>query len=137
MVRQAEFQLFLRAHPTQSKAELEYLKKIFGVTSAEGTFRGVVLDEDDGIAMFEFSGGEPIHGEPPIREEELRELEQWQEPEFRVAGQWFHSKSRSEFDGVVDKGVKLELVVRGYKGLIPDPILIEIVRLGISLWIFS
>jgi hypothetical protein len=135
--RPTDFRVFLRIYPGESNLNVERAKEILRIAETDPAFQSTFLDEDDEIMVLVFNSGEPLHGDPPMTDDELGEIEKWQKPEFRVAGQWFRERTSFDFKRLTETGLRADFCVKAYNGLVPRVILEELVRLGIDIWIFS
>jgi hypothetical protein len=104
------------------------IKKTLRLDDADLLLEEVYVDEHDGIVGCEFRNVPQLSSE---------EATHWQLTAFRNATTWLRARSAQQFQELEETGRQSDFCVVGYTGPIPNVLLTEIVRLGLSLFIIQ
>jgi hypothetical protein len=125
--KQSKFRLILRVHAYAKDLDIALVKNVLNLPG-DGPLIVSYSDENEGHMSFDFDEA------PPLKD--IDEEEKWQRSAFKNAVFWLRATRVESFDAIRKAGLKADVAVAGYLGMVPQELIKEIVRLDLSLWIF-
>ena len=128
MPRMRGFEVTLVIQAPDEQLDARWVMETLGIVSGAALKPVEVARGEEGVRdaiAFGFGNGRDLM--------EPDEIQQWHQPEFRVATEWLRKRSPAQFVRLTGKGVETGVVVLNYWGMIPSDLLREILRLGLSL----
>ncbi len=88
----------------------------------------IYTNDDEGIAGVEFSNNPQLSRD---------EASFWHQRVLKNATEWLQTRSEDQFDTLRRKGHQIDLCIVSYSGAIPPPLLRQIARLELTLFIID
>ena len=125
MPASSRLETLLRVHAYKAELDFEEVRELLDLKNADRRIRSVSFNNEKGMVFVAFSGDASLTKD---------EIERWQTGEFRNAADWLRLLPEGRIDELRKKGLKIDLFVGAYWGLIPEALLREMNRLSLSLW---
>jgi hypothetical protein len=131
MPKKDGFSFCVRIYPDTEDIDIVKAKELLGLAAAGPEVVAVRFDDDAEMLTVEFRADPPLSA-AGLQESEV--LTKWQIQEFRSATRWLEGRPESAFARLRATGLQADLCVTGYWGRVPLPLMRQLVRHELPIW---